>query len=83
MVRPHTIRAMRTRLLAATLALALGAAACGGDDAGTAAPSNGSSSGRVDDGAVLDFRAQSVDGSTVDVDSLRGTDVVIWFWAPW
>lgn len=70
---------MRTRLLAATMALALLAAACGGDEAGDAS----ADTGPVDDNELLDFRAQSIDGSTVDVDSLTGTDLVIWFWAPW
>ncbi|MGK2930035.1 MAG: hypothetical protein ACSLFO_10715 [Acidimicrobiales bacterium] len=78
---------MRTRLLVTAVALALVAGACGGggDQSAQTGPADAGStdSGPEADGKVLDFRAESVDGSTVDVSSLRGTDLVIWFWAPW
>lgn len=74
---------MRTRLLAATVALALVAAACGGDEGGAPAATDGAAPGPVADRTILDFRARNVDGSTIDVGALAGTDVVVWFWAPW
>ncbi len=67
---------MRTRLLAGIIAAALALAACGGGNDGvgpeTAAPAD-----------LLGFSATSVGGQTVEVDSLAGSDLVIWFWAPW
>ncbi len=84
MARSAVVRSvpMRTRLLVTAVALALAAAACGGGGDQSA------QTGAVDevpeaDETVLDFRAETVDGSTVDVNSLQGTDLVIWFWAPW
>ncbi len=73
---------MRTRLLVTAVALALVAGACGGggDQSAQGGPTD---DGPVADETVLDFRAESVDGSTVDIGSLQGTDLVIWFWAPW
>lgn len=78
---------MRTRLFLTAVTLALAAAACGGsgDQSAQTGPVNDGSTdaGPEADETVLDFRAASVDGSTVDVSSLQGTDLVIWFWAPW
>ena len=74
---------MRTPLLAVTLALALAVGACGGADSGTTAAGDRVESDPVGNSTILDFPARSVDGSTVDVASLAGSDLVIWFWAPW
>ena len=61
---------MRTPLLAAALAAALAVGGCGGTD-------DAAESG------LLDFDARAVDGSVVDVATLAGADLAIWFWAPW
>ncbi|WP_436793031.1 hypothetical protein [Actinospongicola halichondriae] len=65
---------MRIRLLAGLVAVSVALVACGSDDGSTegAAPS-----------ADLAFEAQTVTGETVDVGDYAGTDLVIWFWAPW
>ena len=32
---------------------------------------------------AFDFTARTIDGGTLDGESLKGKDVVLWFWAPW
>lgn len=68
---------MSTRLLAGLIAaaLALASSACGNDDAGgdvAATPAD-----------LLSFQAQTVAGGSVDVGDYAGSDLVLWFWAPW
>lgn len=66
---------MRTRLLAALIAASIALVACGGSDGGTEA---------ADPSIVdLDFQAMTVAGTSVDADTYAGSDLVIWFWAPW
>lgn len=67
---------MRNRLLAALITASFALAACSGSDdpAGDAA-----SPSSVD----LDFQAMSVAGESVDAGTYAGSDLVIWFWAPW
>lgn len=67
---------MRSRLatLAVTAGLVLGACGGGSDAA--------QSAGTPGDG-LLDFEAPSVGAETVDVREYAGSDLVIWFWAPW
>ena len=64
---------MRHLVLAALLVLA----ACGSSSDPAATP----------DGAfevsVLTGEVATVDGSTFDLASLQGQDLVVWFWAPW
>jgi len=31
----------------------------------------------------LDIVAETVDGSSLDTGDFAGTDLVLWFWAPW
>lgn len=64
------------RTLAALVVLALLAAACGGvvEEAEFTAPA---------DGPLLVGEFETLAGGTVDLDSLQGQDVVLWFWAPW
>jgi hypothetical protein len=86
---------MRTRLATAVVAAGLLVAACGGDT-NTPADTAGVGGAGVqaapdadadDDGPaatrLLDFQASSVEGSTIDVGARSGSDLVIWFWAPW
>jgi thiol-disulfide isomerase/thioredoxin len=35
------------------------------------------------DPGPFDFTAQTLDGRTIEGESLKGKDVVLWFWAPW
>ena len=87
---------MRARLLTAVLTLVLVAAACGGDpgedgaeaSSSAASPTDSETSGprgdRSDgDDGILAFEAPAVDGTVVDVSALAGSDLAIWFWAPW
>lgn len=55
-----------------------------GQSGGSVSGGNGSGDSSGDpNGGLLDFEATAVDGSTVDVRSYAGSDLVIWFWAPW
>ncbi len=70
----RTLPAVRIRLLAGLTALSLALVACGSDD--------GAAEGAAST-ADLAFEAQTVTGETVDVGDYAGTDLVLWFWAPW
>ena len=72
---------MRTRLLAGLVAAALTLAACGGGD-GDGGSADGNT-GAVPEAQLLAFEAETIDGETVDVGDYAGSDLVIWFWAPW
>lgn len=72
-----TLRSVRTRLFVGLAAAALTFAACGGDDAG------GTEDAAVSPEELLSFRAQTVSGDEVDVSDYAGSDLVLWFWAPW
>jgi hypothetical protein len=80
----------RTAAIVAAVGLVLSACGSSSDDATvaeTAAPTSPSTS--TADGAVdapPDVEAVMVptaDGSELDFNSLRGQDVMLWFWAPW
>lgn len=76
------------------VALALGAAACGGSDAddataasdgaeGTAPESAAPADGPVLDASVFSGEATTVEGASFDLGPLANQDLVVWFWAPW
>lgn len=70
---------MRSRLASIVVASGLALAACGGSSSsedGTASTTEASAD-------LLSFQADTVDGSTVDLGDFAGSDLVIWFWAPW
>ena len=72
-----TLKGMnRTRRTALIIVAFFGiiATSCGG----------GGASGPVasaPDALVDEF--ETIDGETIDLESLQGEDVVLWFWAPW
>lgn len=68
---------MRSRLAALVVTAGLVLAACGGDNDGSAIQTD------ARDASLLDFEAAAVDEQVVDVGEYAGTDLVIWFWAPW
>ncbi len=68
---------MRSRLAALVVTAGLVLAACGGDNDGSATQTD------PRDASLLDFEAAAVDEQVVDVGEYAGTDLVIWFWAPW
>ncbi len=74
LLRARTLSLVRTRLIAGLFAAALALTACGGDDG------NSSAATPAD---LLSFQAQTVAGDSVDVSDYVGSDLVIWFWAPW
>ena len=85
---------MRSRLASIVVASGLALAACGGGSssedgtASTAATTGATGTSAGDSGGeaateLLSFQAQAVDGSTVDLGDFAGSDLVIWFWAPW
>ena len=45
----------------------------------TAAPPTGD----VLDPSIFDDSATTIDGASFDLGSLEGSDVILWFWAPW
>ena len=64
---------------------ALVLAACGGGssgDTGTAEPAD-APTGEVATGEVATSALSLANGGTVELDSLAGQDVLLWFWAPW
>ncbi len=75
-----------TVAIVAAVGLVLSACGSGDDDATvaeTAAPTS-TADAAVD--AASDVEAVMVptaDGSELDFNSLRGQDVMLWFWAPW
>ena len=60
--------------LVGTLVLAFVATSCGAGGGGGPAEA-------ANDQLVDEF--ETLDGSTIDLASLQGEDVVLWFWAPW
>ena len=73
---------MRIRLLSGLVAAALALAACGGGDGGGDATAGGGTDS-VPEADLLSFEAETIGGETVDVSDYAGSDLVIWFWAPW
>jgi len=78
-----TARRLRAVLVAATLALA-GCSGAGGapstsDGTGAAGPAAAAEPGTK----TLAFSGDTVDGSSLDVSTLTGEPVVLWFWTPW
>lgn len=76
------------RLAALLAAVALLAAACGGSADDEAAPATTAAAADADasDGgstSVLDISAPGADGSTIDLSTFAGQDLLLWFWAPW
>ena len=67
----------RLRSLLVAIVLGLVAGACGGASGSSAVSSPGDADARL----VDEFPTLS--GETIDLESLRGEDVVLWFWAPW
>lgn len=65
------------RLVAAACLLVL-LAACAPAESG-----NGAAVAPATPPEVLDFTATTVDGGTLQGAELAGTDVALWFWAPW
>ena len=78
-----------SRRVAPLLALAMALAACGGGSTGgdTSATTAGAAPTEAASGvpSVLDFTAPQLASDGIDVvgADLAGTDVIVWFWAPW
>ncbi len=62
-------------LIAVLLTAMTTVAACGSSAGTPIAPET------VASGLTGEFA--TIDGSTIDLNDLRGQDVVLWFWAPW
>ena len=79
-----SVQVVRIRLLSGLVAAALALVACGGDsgssDGATAA---GGDVGAVTEAELLSFEGETIGGETVDIADYAGSDLVIWFWAPW
>ena len=81
---------LRAGALALSAGLALTACASGGDAAAGAASSetamasgDAATSGDGLTHSPLAFAAATVSGGSLDVSTLEGKPVVLWFWAPW
>jgi hypothetical protein len=70
-----------TRVLFALLCAAASVTACG--DGGQDTTTEATEATEATEDGLLAFEAPSIDGSVVDVGSLTGEDLAIWFWAPW
>lgn len=79
---------MVVRIGVAGMAAALALTACGANadtaepDAGVAADA-GASASAGDVAELLSLQAATVDGGELDLETLAGRDVAMWFWAPW
>ena len=80
--------ALRFRRVAAVLAVALVAAACG--DSADSAVAGGDANATADwseldgvDVEALAFTGTATDGTTFSGADVVGQDVLLWFWAPW
>ena len=71
-------RRHRVLLAGLLLAIAVGAGACGSSstDNEAASPADAASTPLADEFATID-------GESIDLGSLEGQEVVLWFWAPW
>ena len=76
---------MSRSLVALLGAVTLIAAACGGsDDSGLASPAtNGEVAPPEQSGTPEAVFVPTASGGQLDFNSLRGQDVLLWFWAPW
>ena len=77
----RTVAAVRIRLLTGLIAAAVALAACGDGEGGGGGDAAGSAS--VPEADLLSFEAETIAGDAVDVSEYAGSDLVIWFWAPW
>lgn len=80
----------RNRMATAIAGLTASAvvAACGGATSETTAATTAESAAEAPSGDVLpastfEGTATTVDGEPFDLGQLAGTDVILWFWAPW
>ena len=71
-------RRLRTAIVAFALALFL--AACGGSSSDQATTADAVD---VEPVVALSGDFPTVSGAGIDLNSLEGQDVVLWFWAPW
>jgi len=76
---------MRGSLVALTGGAALVVAACGGSGASDSASSSTSvDAGTIESSLPLEpVLVSTASGGEMDFNSLRGQDVLLWFWAPW
>ncbi len=80
---------LRNRALAIALGGALLVSACGAEASTPAAVGVAPAPGAASDGeapgtqALLSGEFTTTSGATIDLASLEGQDVVLWFWAPW
>lgn len=80
-----------SRRVAGLVAIALLASACGSGEATVAdvtpevteATGQTSRPAPTDPAPVIDVLLTTVDGGQIEWSSLAGTDVMLWFWAPW
>ena len=68
---------MKTKLASAMAAVLVLATACG------SGAQDGLEDAAPDAPAPLEFSATQLDGQPFEGEGLRGTDTVLWFWAPW
>ncbi len=71
---------MHRRVLPAAIAAAalfLGACGSGDSNVATDTPS------AVGEPTLFEFTGTDINGNDVDVSTYAGSDIVVWFWAPW
>ena len=79
---------VKSRTTFAVLAVGLLLSACGSTASDTSEPVPSPSAAQVEDGAQAPVAVEAImvptaDGGELDFNSLRGQDVMLWFWAPW
>lgn len=77
--------ASRSSLVALLAAGVLTVAACGGseDTASVSAPTDSESGTTEASSALEPVIVATASGGQLDFNTLRGQDVLLWFWAPW
>lgn len=76
-------RSVRRSAAAAVVAAGLALAACGSDDSAESAPLTAGAAADVLAADTFEATAQTIQGETFDLGQLAGTDLILWFWAPW
>lgn len=82
-IPPSRVTTGRSRLRLATIvgAAALLVSACGGGE--STFESTAESPASESAPALLSGEFQTLGGTSIDLGSLEGQDIVFWFWAPW
>lgn len=76
-------RMSRFRMILSAVAFALFAVACGGAASTAVGPAEAPAGATEEPVSPLTGTFATIGDGEIDLASLQGQDVVLWFWAPW